>query len=56
LIVLIPYVHQIQRSRMSGPLGLCSARAPENRRRAVALAGIARNERASLISTKQLLN
>ncbi len=42
LIVLIPNVHQIQRSRMSGPSGLRSARAPENRRRAVALAGLAR--------------
>ena len=42
LIVLIPYVHQIQRSRMIGPSGLCSARAPENRRRTVALAGFAR--------------
>ena len=53
LIVLITYIHRetrwsYQRSRMSGPLGLCSARAPDDRRRAVALAGFARRQNADV--------
>lgn len=47
LIVPIAHTHrfamELKRSRMSGPSGLCSAGAPDDRRRAVALAGFARS-------------